>query len=99
MILRLAEVTTPRWNSAGPSSWYRKFCRPPVNSPTAPSPMARTSRSLRLRVLSTAAFCKHRASRAFHRIPPQCTAVAQNWLGAGVSVEYDGMRVHNRGGS
>jgi hypothetical protein len=27
MILRLAEVTTPTCNSAGPSSWYGKFRR------------------------------------------------------------------------
>ncbi len=34
-----------------------------------------------------------------HRVPPKCMVAAENWLGAGVSAEHGGMRVHNRGGS
>jgi hypothetical protein len=102
MNLGLAEVTTPTWNSAGPSSWYRKFRRlddVPVNSPTAPSPMTRTSSPRAGESSRLQAFCKHRASTAFHPVPPKCTAAAQNWLGPCISAEYGGTRVHNRGGS
>ena len=30
-----------------------------------------------------------------HGIPPKCTVAAENWLGASVSAECGGMRVHN----
>jgi hypothetical protein len=37
--------------------------------------------------------------RRCHRVPPNRTVAAENWLGAGVSAEYGACRVHNRGGS
>jgi hypothetical protein len=47
--------------------------------------------------------CKRSASIGLpprcHHVPPQCTVAAENWLGAGVSAEHGGMRVHDRGGS
>jgi len=51
----------------------------------------------------TVSSCKRSASTGLpqrcHRVPPKCTAAAENWLGAGVSAEYSGTGVHNRGGS
>src|SRR6266487_3559101 len=45
--------------------------------------------------------CKRSASIGHrprcHRVPPKCTVAAENWPGAGVSAEYGGTRVHNRG--
>ena len=47
--------------------------------------------------------CKRSASialpRRCHRVPPKCTAAAENWLRSCISAEYGGTRVHNRGGS
>jgi hypothetical protein len=67
MILRLAEVTTPTWNSAGPSSWYRKFRRLPGE--LAYRTLADDARlgPPRWRVLSTASVLQ---APCFHSVPP-----------------------------
>jgi hypothetical protein len=44
-------------------------------------------------------FASIRLPRRCHRVPPKCTVAAENWPGAGVSADYGGIRVHNRGGS
>jgi hypothetical protein len=81
MILRLAEITTPTRNGAGPLELVQEVPPPrrrPGELAYAPSALTRcldprAGESSRLQ-----AFCKHRASIAFQRVPPKCTVAAEN---------------------